>query len=351
MASERLTHIDALRGLAVLLMVMVHAAATWAPSINASPSLGALVISGLGGLAAPLFITVFGWGVLRGDSTPCQRWIRAGVLLVCQVVVNLTSPHLFRPFTPGVLSLFALLVLLQPLWSRPLRETNSPVRIFFGACLGIGLLIGLLPGLQGSSSWAVRVAAPDFATLSSHALLTGTYPLIPWVLFALFGGVIAQTDPEGLVKRLNRTVVVGFLVSTWFLWQSWRTQTVWALPTGEAMLTFFPANIPFLFAALTGVALLWRVSLQAFTKAERLASVGRLSLTVYVTHFLPLTAFQHLEVTYAWGLNQAGLAAVVYAMMAGVTSAVWYHRCPQWSVEHGLRQLERIGTLSNNKNL
>ena len=51
---NRISHIDSLRGLAVLLMVMVHAAATWNPLQGDQSSLLAYTISGLGGLAAPL---------------------------------------------------------------------------------------------------------------------------------------------------------------------------------------------------------------------------------------------------------------------------------------------------------
>ena len=63
--TPRITHIDSLRGAAVLLMVMVHAAATWNPFHTPQPSILAYTISGLGGLAAPLFVTLFGWGVVR----------------------------------------------------------------------------------------------------------------------------------------------------------------------------------------------------------------------------------------------------------------------------------------------
>ena len=63
-ASERLVHIDALRGLAVLLMVLVHAAATWEPPLSGELILLGVVVSAGGGLAAPLFVALLGWGLL-----------------------------------------------------------------------------------------------------------------------------------------------------------------------------------------------------------------------------------------------------------------------------------------------
>ena len=51
---SRRQDIDQIRGLAILLMIMVHAAATWAPADASTTSLLALIVASLGGLAAPL---------------------------------------------------------------------------------------------------------------------------------------------------------------------------------------------------------------------------------------------------------------------------------------------------------
>ena len=59
LVNGRLEYIDSLRGLAVLLMVMVHAAATWSPSTASQQSIIGYVAAGLGGLAAPLFVVLF----------------------------------------------------------------------------------------------------------------------------------------------------------------------------------------------------------------------------------------------------------------------------------------------------
>ena len=110
--TKRITHIDSLRGAAVLLMVMVHAAATWNPFQDTQTSVLAYVVSGLGGLAAPLFVTLFGWGIVRSHLSIKARTFQALFLFTAQILVNFTSPHLFNPFTPGVLSLMGLLTLI-----------------------------------------------------------------------------------------------------------------------------------------------------------------------------------------------------------------------------------------------
>jgi len=127
---DRLTHPDQLRALAILLMVMVHAAATWTPKEVLITSFLAFVISGLGGLAAPLFVTIGGWGMARSRLTKRKILIRSSFLLTCQILVNLAAPHLFEPFTPGILSLFAITILLSPLWLAAIRakwKNSAPV--------------------------------------------------------------------------------------------------------------------------------------------------------------------------------------------------------------------------------
>ena len=89
--NERIEHIDSIRAIAGLRMVMVHAAATWGPPPSTQPSFLVYVISGLGGLAAPLFVTVFGWGCFQSPANARQRTYRAGFLLLAQCAINLSS--------------------------------------------------------------------------------------------------------------------------------------------------------------------------------------------------------------------------------------------------------------------
>ena len=97
------------------------------------------------------------------------------------VLVNVTASHLFDPFTPGVLSLFAILYLLAPIWIRISRNN-----IAFGTTL---VLIGIIstvfsPG-DSSLSWNDRIEVDNNHQFLSHLLVTGTYPLFPWMFFSI----------------------------------------------------------------------------------------------------------------------------------------------------------------------
>ena len=84
--NTRFREIDSLRGLAVLLMVMVHAAATWNPSNTSQTSILAYLVAGLGGLAAPLFVTIFGWGMYKSKSPRKSILTKAAILLILSLI-------------------------------------------------------------------------------------------------------------------------------------------------------------------------------------------------------------------------------------------------------------------------
>ena len=81
----RQSHIDGLR--LVLLMVLVHAAATWEPDLSGPWLMLGVVVSAGGGLAAPLFVALLGWGLFQRDLRYTQRLWRAG-FLGCHSLVN-----------------------------------------------------------------------------------------------------------------------------------------------------------------------------------------------------------------------------------------------------------------------
>ena len=208
---QRRQDIDQIRGLAILLMIMVHGAATWAPSNASTTSFLAIVVASLGGLAAPLFVTVGGWVTVQSAWTIRKAIIRFTFLMMGQFLVNITAPHLFDPFTPGVLSLFAILYLLAPLWIRIARNGI--------ACGTTLVLIGVIntvlsPG-DATLSWNDRIEVSGINQIVSHLLVTGTYPLFPWMFFSILGAGIIIHAPTS--RKLGLLIVSGLLICTLFL--------------------------------------------------------------------------------------------------------------------------------------
>ncbi|MEC8609027.1 MAG: acyltransferase family protein [Candidatus Thermoplasmatota archaeon] len=327
---SRRKDIDQIRGLAILLMIMVHAAATWAPADASTTSLLALVVAGLGGLAAPLFVTVGGWVTVQSTWTIRKALIRFVFLMVAQFLVNITASHLFDPFTPGVLSLFAILYLLAPLWVR--IAGNS---VAFGTTLAlIGIINSVLSPGDASLSWDDRIGTSGIDQILSHMLVTGTYPLFPWIFFSILGAGINIHTPS--IRRLGLVSISGMLLCTMFLYESVQTGTPFAQPRGEAILTFFPANTPFLIGACTGVLIIWLL-LENRQPFRGLHHLGQLSLTLYLVHFIPI--YMGSNVILAW--SSAVPVVIVFTIVWWPLSVFWRTRFPTYSLEYALRQMSR----------
>ena len=336
----RFREIDSLRGLAVLLMVMVHAAATWNPHNSAQSTWIAYLVAGLGGLAAPLFVTIFGWGLVRSKSTTNGNIIKATILLLLQLLVNLFSPHLFDPLTPGILSLFALLILIKPLI---INMSNSNIS-FLVFSISVFLVYGLssfIYNIQGTSDWDSRVSTNNLTILVSHLFLTGTYPLFPWITFAVVGAFLGSSITEGgkTLPRNNTTlllIIIGMSYCLVSLILANEEGSVWAHPTKGAYLNFFPANIGFMIGSMTGVLIFWLIIQEL--QISLFEYCGRLSLTIYVLHFIPLTLLSNIENEIYWSVMEASLAVVIYTTAWLLFAFVW-NRLQWLTIEALIRKL------------
>ena len=314
----------------MLLMVMVHVAATVPPPSLGQTTVIGYIVAGLGGLAAPLFVVLSGWGSAGKHRAWGSRLRRAGLLLCAQLLVNLSAPHLYRPFTPGVLSLFALLALVP--WAHPNQHVQRFVR---ASALLAPLLVVLVPVLQGPSTWDGRVTVNGFEGFVSHLLLTGLYPLVPWCALAWLG-VMLRVHGSRLARLGVVAVASGLVFCTVQLFRASQNNVPWAAPTspdGQALLTFFPANGPFMIAAITGVLLLWAIG-SWLARAPSLPALGRLSLTVYVAH-TPLLWVLHRAVD-APSVTTSTLLVLLCTLMWWPLAAFWPEQHRRWSLESAL---------------
>lgn len=338
--NTRVRAIDSLRGLAVLLMVMVHAAATWNPYQEVQTSWLAYLIAGLGGLAAPLFVTIFGWSLIKSQSTLTNNLLKALILLILQIIVNISSPHLYETFTPGVLSLFAILILIKPLIVK-LSSNKLNLTTFWLGLIVVYMVNEYVLDLQGGNVWDDRVNVDGMFVFISHLVLTGTYPLFPWISFAVVGAFLGSSITEGgkTLPRNNTTfllIIIGVCYCLFSLILSTNEGSTWAHPTKGDYLNFFPANFGFIIGSMTGVFIFWLVIQEL--NITIFEAAGRISLTIYVVHFIPLTIMSNYENENNWTVMEASQAVAVFTTAWLIFAFVW-NRLQWLTIENLIRKL------------
>ena len=296
----RLNHIDQMKAIAVLCMVEVHTAAIMPPEGISVGHPAAFVAAAFGGMAAPLFVTLSGWGIHRGaqrrfaENFNNSAWIdwvlpRVALLTVCQFLVNILlnveRGGRFEWQTPGVLTLLAIAALLAPLLSR-LSTANRGM--LMALLMVTPLTLGDLAGPE--LGWFQRVDSIGLVEWLERLILNGTYPVLPWLAFVLLGSLIS--DLENTSKQRDSMIVLGFAITTGTIAYSAYNNMDWALTEGDAVLTFFPATMAFIIVASTFVLLTEKL-LSAYSstgskKLSFLEPAGKLTLTIYISHFAVL---------------------------------------------------------------
>ena len=330
----RLRHIDRIRAIAILCMVQVHTAAIIPPEGISISHPVAFISAAIGGMAAPLFVTISGWGMYssakrrsESESSNFSSWMhwilpRFIILLLCQLFVNsallLERGGRFEWMTPGVLTLLALACLLGPV----LIFLKKGQRVLLMLLLVFSpLLIGDMNGVD--FNWFERVSSQGFGEWIKRLLLNGTYPALPWLAFVVLGSLVEDYRDNSVIRKIVTLGLVMIGISMAF---SIYKDMAWALTTGDAILTFFPANTPFIFTSIIFVIILFKLlEGNEMSGGEPtgggglswLEPAGRLSLTIYVVHFviLGIIAFEMQ--------NQPRLGIYVAFLLTIAHTAIW----------------------------
>lgn len=354
----RLKHIDRIRAIAVLFMVEVHTAAIVPPSGITVGHPAAFVAAAFGGMAAPMFVTVSGWGMYSSASRrlseghSASQWVnwivpRFALLCLCQILVNILlnveRGGRFEWHTPGVLTLLAISAVICPALVRTSMRARSILMLLF--CVS--------PLLMGASSgpelgWFERVDARGIQEWMARLLWNGTYPVLPWLFYILLGTVLQDLRED--YRARERGIVLGIIATSITLAMSVAEGIDWALTSGDAVLTFFPASMPFLVVSGTMVALALRI-LEGKEESggeplmgDRLSLLepaGRLSLTIYVSHFAVLGVVALLmDGEPRMSLVPAFLVTILHTIVWIPLAVIHESRFPGLSLEGLLRRTQ-----------
>ena len=222
-----------------------------------------------------------------------------------------------------------------------LSSTKQNIIVFWLCLIVLYTINTTVLDFQGANDWNKRVNTDNMSTFCSHLILTGTYPLFPWISFAVVGAFLGSSITEGgkTLPRNNTTlllIIIGVCYCLFTLISANVTGSIWAHPTEGDYLNFFPANIGFLIGSMTGVLIFWLLIQEG--KILVFESSGRLSLTIYTFHFIPLTLLSNLENEKDWTVMEASQAVVLFTTAWLIFAFVWNKF--QWlTIENLIRKL------------
>ena len=353
----RLAHIDRMRAIAVLCMVEVHTAAIIPPRGMTVDDPAAFVAAAFGGMAAPMFVMISGWGIHMSAARRAARspmgasdwmaWLIPRVLLltICQLLVNVLlnveRGGRFEWHTPGVLSLLAIAALLAPVLVRLGMQVRIVLMLIMVAS---PLILGGATGLDWT--WWERISSEGASEWVARLLWNGTYPAVPWLFFVLLGTLVYDLSENTGMRERN--IAMGLAATTVTIVIAVMEDIPWALTEGEAVLTFFPASPAFLVVSGTFALLAHRIlegneaSGGDPWKGDRLSflePLGKITLTVYVAHFAVLGIVASMMQGEPRMELIPAFAATIGHTLIWIPLAIWHQKhIPDISLESLLRR-------------
>lgn len=308
---SRLLSLDALRGVAVILMMEQHLGVwLWRPEhpgrgvIAQAP--GYMAINGLGGLAAPTFITLAGVGTsllvasrLRAgasgralDLTLVRRGL---VILGCGYLLNWLTPSWFSIGSWFVLHMMGFAIATAPLWRRlPSAALLAAELVIFAVSIAL-------------QSWLVTPRVLDNLRMSDLdlpggalrlALAEGQFPVFPWLALFLVGIVLGRWLLAGRAQHIAALCRLCLLVGLALVGLDYASKHLHALaflqsPPWWRLVrvapSFFPAGPGIVLLLQAGVLLMLALALRIERARDTgprnwLVCLGRGSLTLLIVH-------------------------------------------------------------------
>lgn len=358
----RLLSLDALRGVAVVLMMEQHMG-VWLWDVEdplrsaIAQAPGYMAINGLGGLAAPTFITLAGAGTsLLVASRPGQpvdaTLLRRGLALMgFGYLLNWSTPSWFSAGSWFVLHLMGFAIATAPLWRR---LGNAALLALEGVLLlvTVAAQYWLQTPVLLENSRMRDLDLPGGAL--RLALAEGQFPVLPWLGVFLAGMVVGRwllAEQHGRVLALARACL---LIGLTLIGLDYAAGHVPALAGLRAepwarlvhvRTSFYPASPGIVLLLQCGVLLMVGAALGIERRRELdprgwLVNLGRASLTLLLVHVVlfreisrPLGAWQ------AFGRGTALAIIVAWIVLCALLSRAWQRSGYRFGAEWLLRRV------------
>jgi uncharacterized membrane protein len=326
-AVRRIPFVDALRGFALLLMVLNHTAVHLLDQ-SLDPVRHYLVYLTVS-LSAPLFLFLVGFSsslhFYRGQtaqpdkrSQQYWRYLRRGFgLILSGYALNYLVAPQAPPYSGGILQTIGMGTILAASIMRWLDQRKFRIVLVFIAFMSYLLFVFAHPGL---ASWLVR------HPVMSHLFFAG-FPPWPWISMMLIGLIFGYrwVEVEGQVEGVRRYLVqikvsgmiflaIYFLINAthgqivnFNLQQDYIINGHW-LPGSHAIFWIFGM-------IFTGFAVMYRMFVHGNRYLQWLVILGQSALLLYVIHLLIIVGISDrllgLRINQWWQFIVSSVSLVV----------------------------------------
>jgi len=304
---------------------------------------GILAMNALGGVAAPLFITIAGWSAVRANKKYGTKTIvmRAVALLACGYLLNILVPSWFSLFSWGVLHTIGFAVLISPLLSRVswrLLLLIGIVVVFVSPCAHWLLQTPFYYNNARMENW--QVAGGMFRLM----FLEGQFPVFPWLTFFIAGMLVARSRQQALTVHLVSFAAIAGIGFALHVLKNVldpaiveKTPLIYAL---QLKAHIFPLLTPLLLilSGVSGILLVTFNRLKSAKLLDLIAIYGKYSLTILITH---IVLFRELPIQMGVykSLSTPGMLLTMGAVIGayGLIGWLWARRGFVGSFEWALR--------------
>jgi uncharacterized membrane protein len=303
--SIRIAGLDILRGIAVILMVQQHTGFWfWNNKGSMAASMGEyplmVIINGLGGLAAPLFILLAGTGSALFASAGAKPAIfikRGIIILIFGYILNFLTPSWFSPGSWYVLHLIGAGLILIPLL---LKVPDKVLFIITGAIIAATPLLLAFFNLSRYFSNEMMAAFSGFGDILCHAAISGNFPVFPWMALFVTGFVSGKWIVEGNYSKIIKAAAFTAASALILVIIKYSGFPFIHVPLGKKIfvinLYMYPAYpVQFLFLSFLALVSLYMILMidkkYGFSSGNIVALTGRVSLTIFMLHIVIIRNF------------------------------------------------------------
>jgi len=278
----RNTNIDALRGLAIVIMIIAHLS----PHLETNLILDKFWIRFICSLAAPIFLFILGYNLKKNSSFNKKKYYLKGIIIILNAcLIDLFLWKIVPFFSFDVLYIIGISILTFPIWHKyKLKTIFNLLIIFILSAVFINFFkcytnVITEINLNEISKFDIRI-------LFYNLLINGWFPLFPWLGIIFYGYVIDEIPFIKNKVLLTIFALIVFIASLFFILHSENFVREFSVEI------FYPMNIYFLLCALSFLTVLRLYFFENLKfPLNILSTLGKSSLFMYSFHLVFISFF------------------------------------------------------------